>query len=340
MPVLKDASSQLTTRPATYALASTKFDRSIEVRRPDYQGRLEGIKVHLREKPIAADIDYSELAMLTGGMSGAQLAGVCNTACFLASRAGRTEVTQADLVAAVEQTKYGKTYEASKFVSPGRKQRFAVIEAGFCVAIALLPAIEEIDYVTILPSIKSPVGRTVLKANVGRYTTGVWTRQYLEQQLVMILAGRAAEELVFGREEMSSLHQHKIMQARQIVHKMLNAGFSSHPDFEHIRGLGTTYIDPSMEPNRYTSYITQTDTHQTRSEWVDVDMEMENKLNQAYVEVKGMLSRNRGALDAVTQALLTNERMSGEEVYDVLAKTLDNEDLTKRLKALEGVELL
>lgn len=51
------------------------FDRSIEVRRPDYQGRLEGIKVHLREKPIAADIDYAELATLTGGMSGAQLAG-------------------------------------------------------------------------------------------------------------------------------------------------------------------------------------------------------------------------------------------------------------------------
>jgi ATP-dependent 26S proteasome regulatory subunit len=53
------------------------FDRSIEVRRPDYQGRLEGIKVHLREKPIAADIDYSALAALTGGMSGAQLAGEC-----------------------------------------------------------------------------------------------------------------------------------------------------------------------------------------------------------------------------------------------------------------------
>lgn len=88
---------------------------------------------------------------------------MCNTACFLASRAGRTEVTQADLLAAVEQTKYGKTYEASKFVSPGRKQRFAVIEAGFCLAAALLPAVEPIDYVTILPSIKSPVGRTVLK---------------------------------------------------------------------------------------------------------------------------------------------------------------------------------
>lgn len=73
--------------------------------------------------------------------------------------------------------------------------------------------------------------------------------------------------------------------AVQIVHKMLNAAFSSHPDFEHIRGLGSTYQDPSMEPNRFTSYTTVTDYNQTRSEWVDVDIEMENKLNSAYAEV-------------------------------------------------------
>lgn len=163
----------------------------------------------------------------------------------------------------------------------------------------------------------------------------MWTRQYLEQQLRLVLAGRAAEELVYGKEELSSLHQLKLMMARQvqataerqdsdaafdtlvsnraackhltnildlslmhqaseavlskqqlsqggalsamhgdvvyvhgvllslhvngvllasqIVHKMINAGFSSHPDFEHIRGLGTTHLDLSMEPNRWGS---------------------------------------------------------------------------------------
>jgi ATP-dependent Zn protease len=59
-----------------------------------------------------------------------------------------------------------------------------------------------------------------LQPNVGRYTTGVWTRQYLEQQLRMVLAGRAAEELVYGIDEMSSLHQHKIMQARQVCNSL------------------------------------------------------------------------------------------------------------------------
>eukprot|EP00775_Hariotina_reticulata_P010429 gene10429-10587_t len=326
----KDVLDPALTRPG-------RFDRSIEVRRPDYNGRLEGIKVHLREKPIAPDIDYAALAALTGGMSGAQLAGVCNTACFLASRSGRIEVTQADLTAAVEQTKYGKVYEASRFVSPSRKQRFAVVEAGFCVAAALLPAIEPIDYVTILPSIKSPIGRTVLKPNVGRYTTGVWTRQYLEQQLRLVLAGRAAEELVYGKEELSSLHQLKLMMARQIVHKMINAGFSSHPDFEHIRGLGTTHLDLSMEPNRFSSFMTVTDYNQSRTEWIDVDIEMENKLNSAYAEVKEMLSRNRAALDALTATLLQKEQMKGEQVFEILDQHLTEADQRQREEAAENM---
>lgn len=99
---------------------------------------------------------------------------MCNTACFLASRLGRTEVTQSDLVAAVEQTKYGRVYEAGRFISPGRKQRFAVVESGYCLAAALLPAIEPIDYVTILPSIKSTVGRTVLKVGAWFGGFGDW----------------------------------------------------------------------------------------------------------------------------------------------------------------------
>lgn len=72
----------------------------------------------------------------------------------------------------MEQSKYGKQYETSKFVSPARKRRFAVMEAGISMAATLLPAIEPVDYVTILPSVKSPIGRTVLSPNVGRHTTG------------------------------------------------------------------------------------------------------------------------------------------------------------------------
>jgi len=89
----KDVLDAALTRPG-------RFDRSIEVRRPDFRGRLECLQVHLRERPVATEVDYKALAALTGGMSGAQIAGVCNTACFLASREGRSDVGMARLLRA------------------------------------------------------------------------------------------------------------------------------------------------------------------------------------------------------------------------------------------------
>ena len=76
------------------------------------------------------------------------------------------------------------------------------------------------------------------------------------------------------------------MFARQIVHKMLNAGFSEHPDFKNIRTLGANYLDPSIEPGRWTQFTITTDYNQNRSEWVDTDVELEDRLNKAYAEVR------------------------------------------------------
>lgn len=114
----------------------------------------------------------------------------------------------------------------------------------------------------------------------------------------MALAGRAAEEVVFGLDELSSLNQHRLMLARQIVHKMLNSGFSEHPDFEHIRTLGHNYYDQTSEPGRMQLTTVQTDWNQSRSEWIDTDMEMEAKLNKAYDEVSGVGALGRGDLSA------------------------------------------
>lgn len=307
-----------------------RFDRSIEVRRPDFQGRLEGIKVHLRDKPTHDDIDYRQVALLTSGMSGAQVAGVCNTACFLASREGRSDITMSDLSKAVEQAKYGKASDLQRFISPSRKHRFAVMEAAISMVATLLPAIEPVDFVTILPSTKSPIGRTVLKSHIGRYTTGMWTKRYLSEQLLVTLAGRAGEEVVYGRDEMSSLNQSRNMMARQIATKMLNSGMSDHPDFQNLRGLGTNWYDPSSEPNRWQSFTVITDLNQSRSEWIDMDMEMEMKINGAYEEVKELIIRNRTCLDLLIELLMAKERVSGEEVCQVVEGAAHPDDLAKR----------
>ncbi|KAL6745810.1 hypothetical protein V8C86DRAFT_1657986 [Haematococcus lacustris] len=305
----KDVLDSALTRPG-------RFDRSIEVRRPDFQGRLEAVKVHLRDKPIAPDIDYRELASLSGGMSGAQVAGMCNAGAFLASREGRTEVRMEDLRRAADMSKYGVRPEVNSFLSPARRQ-----------------PIEPVDYVTALPSARSPVGRTVLKPNVGRYTTGVWTKRYLREQLLLALAGRAAEELVMGRDELSSLHQYRLMLARQIAHKLLNAGMSDHPDFANLRALGDQHLDPSFEPGRYQVTTVQTDYNQTRSEWVDVDMEMHALLNDSYSAVKNMVERNRACLDRLAELLNERTRVEGDEIRAVVEQLGCKEDLVVREEA-------
>jgi len=310
-----------------------RFDRAIEVRRPNFQGRLEAVKVHLRDKPIAHDIDYAALAALTGGMSGAQIAGVCNTSSFIASREGRTEITQADMRAAVEQSKYGRASDVHKFVSPLRKKRMAVMEGSISLVATLLPAIEPVDYVTIMPSAKSPIGRTVLKPNIGRYTTGMWTKRYLREQLLVALAGRAGEELVYGVDELSSLNQHRLMLARQIATKMLNAGMSDHPDFSNLRTLGDQWLDGSSEVGRFTTYTITHDNNQTRSEWVDTDLEMEALLNDSYARVKEMLARNRAALDVLVDSLVAQERMEGSQVAEIVEKHCVAQDIEARKEA-------
>ncbi|KAG2425174.1 hypothetical protein HXX76_013928 [Chlamydomonas incerta] len=328
----KDVLDAALTRPG-------RFDRSIEVRRPDFQGRLEAVKVHLRDKPVAAEIDYVTLASLMGGMSGAQIAGVANTACFLASRDGRSEVTETDLALAVEQAKYGRAYDQSRFVGAGRKKRFAVMEAAIALAATLLPAIEPVEYATIIPSTRSPLGRTVLKPHVGRYTTGVWTYRYLREQLLVALAGRAGEELVLGRDELSSLNQHRLQMARQIAWKIMNSGMSAHPDYEHLRGLGANYFDGSSEPGRFQMTTITMDANQTRSEAVDTDMEVEALLNGGYKQVFELLVRNRAALDSLTELLLEREKVSGEEVVAVVEELGHPEDLAARAQ-WAGYELL
>jgi cell division protease FtsH len=325
----KDVLDAALTRPG-------RFDRSIEVRRPDFKGRMEGIAVHLRDRPLADDVNMIKLSLMTGGLSGAQLAGVCNTACFLASRDGRQEIQQSDVVRALEMSREGKgANDAAAYVSPSRRARLATIEAGVCVAATLLPAIEPIDRATAKPSPRSPVGRTILMPSVMRHTTGIWTRRYLREQLVLSLAGRAAEELAYGVEEMSTLHQAKLMLARQIATKMLNSGFSDHPDFAHLRTLGPVYYDPGPEPHTWDRTTVITDEHMTDDEHVDVDMELEALLNGSYAEAKELVRRNRAAVDAVAEVLRAAEdEVDGEVIRAVVKREADREDWKRREEAL------
>lgn len=195
-----------------------RFDRSVVVPLPDYQGRIEILKVHLSGRPHDSNMDLHEIAFETRQYSGAQLANLVNMAATVATQNDRDKIRTEDVMKALENERLGP--QRSKYSDKARK-RLAVMEAATSLMCTLLPAIEPVVQVTITPREKFPLGQTVVKANEGRELTQAFTRRYLEEQLLTVLAGRAGEELIYGEEDLSTMQQRRLVLARRIVTKLV-----------------------------------------------------------------------------------------------------------------------
>jgi cell division protease FtsH len=123
-----------------------------------------------------------------------------------------------DVMQALENERLGP--ERSRY-SDNARRRLAVMEGATSLLCTLLPAIEPVVQVTITPREKFPLGQTVVKANEGRELTQAFTKRYLEEQLLTVLAGRAAEEVVYGEDELSTMQQRRLVLARRIVTKLV-----------------------------------------------------------------------------------------------------------------------
>ena len=213
-----------------------RFDRSVMVPLPDYQGRIEILKVHLNGRPHADDIDLHEIAFETRQYSGAQLANLVNMAATVATQRGQEEIATADVMKALEIERLGP--ERSRYSDKARK-RLAVMEAATALMCTLLPAIEPVVLSTITPREKFPFGQTVVKANEGRELTQAFTKRYLEEQLLTVLSGRAAEEVYYGEDELSTMQQRRLVMARRIVTKLVVSTGMSPGDVIGPRTLST-----------------------------------------------------------------------------------------------------
>ena len=160
-----------------------RFDRIIHVGLPDIDGRIEILETYLNRVDIDGEIDMRKLAFETQRFSGAALANLVNTACIVAGRAGRDHLRQEDLVSALDYDRLGPSRPA---YSDGRQKRLAVHEASTVLVATLMPAIEPVVYVTIIPKEKHPMGQTVLKVNEQRELTQMFTQRYLSEQLLLV----------------------------------------------------------------------------------------------------------------------------------------------------------
>ncbi len=175
-------------------LRAGRFDRQVLVDRPDKTGRVQILRVHVRKVALAPDVDLEQVAALTTGFSGADLANLVNEAALAATRRGGEQITLADFTLAVERIVAGLE-KKNRVLNPREREIVAYHEMGHALVAMSLPGSDAVHKVSIIPRGIGALGYTIQRPTEDRF---LMTREELERKIMVLLGGRAAEKLVFG----------------------------------------------------------------------------------------------------------------------------------------------
>lgn len=298
-----------TNRPDVLDLALLRpgrFDRKIAVPSPDLHGREAILKIHIREKKLATDVDLSLLARRTPGFVGADLENLCNEAALLAARLNKDRVGLADFEEALDRMLTGLARKGM-YIKEEERLRIAYHETGHALLNKLLPRLGPVHKVTIIPR-----GTGVLGFSQRLLEDKYWTsKDDLMDMLTWTFGGRAAEEIVF--EEQSTGAANDLREATEIATKMV-------VEYGMSEGLGPINLSKERTNIFLGEEIVRSDVHSDELS-ASVDREIRKFLTHAYEKAKDILARNRTALDRVAQDLLRRESLDGTEI-DVLLSDL------------------
>jgi cell division protease FtsH len=269
-----------------------RFDRQVHVSAPDVAGREAILAVHTRDKPLAADVDLGQVARQTAGLTGADLANLCNEAAILAGRNDAQYIHHADFDASMERIVAG--LQQRRVVSEKEKRILAYHEAGHAVMSHLVGELFPAQKATIV-SRGDALGYTLNMPTEDRY---LHTREEFVDLMMVFLAGRAAEEVVFGRITNGAASD--LERVTQIARSMV---------FE----FGMSEVAPSRTM-RADNYALSEETKRLR------DSEQARLTDQAYDEGQRLLRKHRAALDRVAEALLEKETLDRAELEALLSE--------------------
>ena len=279
-----------------------RFDRHVTVERPNHKARLALFKVHTRNVPLAADVDLDRQASGTVGLTGADIRNLVNEAALWATRQNKDAVDSSDFDYARDKVLMGPKREE---VLVGREKKMtAYHEAGHALGAWLLPGVDKLHKVTIIPRGRA-LGVTQLVPEEDRMNIG---QSDLNNRLVFILAGRAAEKLVFG--EYSAGAENDLVQATRLARRMVaHWGMSEKvgPVACHVTNEHPFLGRDVYEQREFSEHTAQT-----------IDDEVTRMLNEAAERATILLSENRGKLDALAGALEQREMLDDTEVVAVI----------------------
>jgi cell division protease FtsH len=293
----------------TALLRPGRFDRQVIVDLPTYNGRLDILKVHARNKKIDPEVSMEAIARRTPGFSGAELANLLNEAAILTARRRKEAITMGDVEDAIDRITIGLSL--TPLLDSNRKKMTAYHEVGHALITTLLEHADELNKVTIIPRSGGIEGFTQSLPNEDVIDSGLYTRNWLLDRITVALGGLAAEAEVFGDLEVSTGAGGDIKQVTNLARQMVTLYGMSDLGPVALESMGSeVFLGRNLMP---------------RSEYSEemaakIDKQVRAIANYGYSRARELLRENRSLIDYLVDRLLEVETMDGEEFRQIVGQ--------------------
>jgi len=284
-------------------LRAGRFDRQIAIGNPDLTGRLQILRIHTRNIKLSPDFDLERVARITAGFSGADIANAINEAALLAARQKSAAVTLRDFEAAIERVIAGSE-KKSRVMNERERTTVAYHESGHALMAELVPNVEPVAKISIVPHSRGALGYTMQTASEDRYLLTVGE---LEDKIAVMLGGRAAELIQF--HVISTGASDDITRATELARRMV-VEFGMSPRLGTVRYAGQQlqYLGKSVEDDSHLS----PETRQL------IDREVQRIVTEQYERAQKLLVEHQAALGLLASELLEKETVDGGAVKKAL----------------------
>lgn len=281
-----------------------RFDRRVRITLPERPDRLAILKVHFKNKPTDDDIDLDALAAKTAGMSGADLANIANEAAIRAARLNHQKITNADVTEALEKVAIGPERKTN-IMRDKDKELTAYHEGGHALVAELLPDSDNVHKVTIIPR----GGTGGVTWTIPEYDRPYTSVTEYKDELAKALGGRIAEEVVYGRDHITSGASSDLHSATNIARNMIIEN-----------GMGTKLRDQSFHEDEGGLMMDRITREKPYSEKTaeEIDREVKDLIDEAANRAREIITTNRSYLERLKDALLEKETLEADEVADLL----------------------
>jgi len=298
-----------------------RFDRQIQVNRPDVNGREDVLKVHARNKPLDDDVNLRAIAERTPGFSGADLENLLNEAALIAARNDKTKVNMIHVEEAIDRVIAGPA-KKSRVISPKEKNIVAWHEAGHTVVGVKLESADMVHKVTIVPRGMAG-GYAVMLPKEDRY---FMTKPELLDKIIGLLGGRVAEEIQFG--EVSTGAHNDFQRATGIARKMVT-------EYGMSEKMGPMQFGSGNSGGQvFLGRDIQNEQNYSDAFAHEIDLEVQRIIKECYARCKQILTDNKASLDLVAETLLKLETLDAEQIQSLIneGKLPENHHTTKHIE--------